>query len=160
VSTAPRPADLLGLMRDLIADNPRQNAIIVMGTQDGNVLVLPCEEVPPREAFAYALNARAVGAIDPLSWAAIISDTYLMSMPKDELEDRPESLAEAFKAGDSRISEGLVAMCVSPDGPSYCAQQGYRRDHDEIDFDRVEDIAMHQLGGDFPTYLRALVGVV
>lgn len=110
------------------------NGLYVMGTEETSGIV-PCFESPRETGAMLALQVMA-GKLPKPQWLIFLADTYHIEL--DDESDHPGSLEDAFKAGDPRVKEAAVVLCICPDGPTYQAIQTYVRDGIEIEWDEVD----------------------
>ena len=130
------------------------NGAFVVGSEE-EVGVVPCFETPRTTCALLALQVLA-GKLPSPDWVIFLSDTYHIELENEA--DHPGSLEAAFKAGDPRVTEAAVVLCVCPDGPSYQVIQPYVRDGDEIEWgevDRGKDVI--QAGGVMHDLIVALL---
>lgn len=111
------------------------NGMFLLGNPDATGVV-PCIETPLETAGMIGLQVIA-GKMPHPEWLIFIADTYHIEVDTSE-ERFLGSLEEAFIAGDSRVKEASVALCVCPDGPSYHATQPYVRDGAEIEWEEAQ----------------------
>lgn len=97
--------------------------------------VVPCIESPLDTAGMIGLQILA-GKLASPEWLIFIADTY--HFEGDGPEPPAGSLGDAFLAGDPRVKEATVVLCICPDGPSYHATQTYVRDGEEIEWDEID----------------------
>lgn len=121
----------LELARRHIEDDDEFNGAFIIGAPDV-VGITPCLETPRETGAMIALQMLA-GKLPHADWLAFIGDTYHIELDKED--DHPGSLQDAFLAGDPRVNEAAVTMCVCPDGPSYHTIQTYTRTDHGIEWD-------------------------
>ena len=137
------PEEALDLCRAHV-EGGQFSGLFLVGMPDGNA-VIPCFETPQATAAMIGLQVMAGKMAHP-NWIIFLADTYhfVSSRPVMPAESR-QSL---FEAGDPEVSEAVVAICVSPDGPSYEAIQLYTRDGDEVEWgDIVTTTTVAEMGG-------------
>ena len=109
------------------------NGLFLVGGPDATGVV-PCIENPLETVGMIGLQILA-GKLASPEWMIFIADTYHFEGDGPEF---PSSLGDAFLAGDPRVKEATVVLCICPDGPSYHATQTYVRDGDEIEWDEID----------------------
>lgn len=158
MSTPPTPETLMGMMRDMLIKDPEQNAVIFFGSGDRDV-IMPCTE-HPTDMLALIEGSVHMGALPKPDWIAVVSDSYSLTVPEEEVPPmRAGLLGEMFAAGDPRVREAILAACLAPDGPSYARRQTYTKTADGFDWDEPEDLPPEASGGAIANGMRRVLGM-
>lgn len=136
----PWPAELALDFARFHIEEGEFNGLYLVGTDQ--IGVVPCVEDPLTTGAMIGMIVLA-GQMPTPSWIIFVADTYELTsrIPEGVAPDDipvPDNLAEAFKAGDDRITESAAVICICPDGPTYHATQPYVRDGDEIDWGEID----------------------
>jgi hypothetical protein len=158
MSAPPTADELLAMMRKMLTDDPQQNAVIFLGTEEED-MVIPCIE-HPMQVLMMINEAVLRGALPHPHWIAVVSDTYALAVPEEEMPKmRPGLLGELFEAGDPRVREAILATCLAPDGPTYTKQQTYTKTIDGIVWGEVIDLPTQDMAGTIANGMRRVLGM-
>jgi hypothetical protein len=150
----------LAFIRDQVESGTAESPVI-MFSADGGIGLVPCID-GPRPALAELAAAIQQGALGPVDWVLLVSDSYAVTTDADENpEPYAGRLGELFEAGDPRVSEAVMACQISPDGPSYAVQQTYVRnpagtDGDQFAWGEIHQLPLYDTGGALIRALRAV----
>jgi hypothetical protein len=118
--------DLLADMRDMLANDPDQNAMIYLGGPGHQLGMVPCIDMPPRDTLRALGMLVLDGKIDPPVWVTLVADSYTSTdMTESERGQLVGSLESLFKAGDPRVGEAMIALGMHSDGTSFVVEQPY-----------------------------------
>lgn len=158
MSAPPTPEYLIFMMQDMLIRDPKQNAIIFLSSE-GRDVIMPCTEHPTKMLALLGISVH-MGALSKPDWIAVVSDSYSIAVPEEEMPPmRPGLLGELFAAGDPRVKESILAFCLAPDGPSYGRQQTYTRTGNEFDWDEPIDLPTGAMGGNIANGMRRILGM-
>lgn len=160
MSTPPTPDALLEMMRDMLTEDPQQNAVIFFGA-DGQDAIMPCLDHHPKQMLALLEAGARDGKIPRPDWIAIVTDSYAIAGREEEMPSpmRPGLLGELFEAGDPRVREAILATCIAPDGPTYASQQKYTKTERGIEWDEPEDFPVQDATGTIANGMRRVLGM-
>jgi len=131
------------------------NGCYLLGREDG-IVVIPCIADQGSTAAMIGLEIIA-GNLPSPEWLLLIADTYHLGGVARR-EEAPASLEAAFLAGDSRVSEAISVLCLSPDGPSYHGMQPYHREDGVIEWGAIDThVDMSGMGGGLVELMRAVL---
>jgi hypothetical protein len=144
----------------MLSEDPEQNAVIFFSA-GGREICMPCLALPPDQMLSLLQQAVRERAIPKPDWLAIVTDTYSLTTPSEELlaEMRRGLLGELFQAGDPRVTESILAVCIAPDGPTWSKQQNYTKAAGKIVWDEPFDLPPDDMGGDIANGMRRVLGM-
>jgi len=157
----PPPAEFyLSLMREMLDDDGQAMGAVTFGTANESGM-LPLANFDAQEALAMLIAARVVGVIPKVAWVAATSDMWHRRFTDGTTPDdvRHGTLEEMHNAGDTSVTEALMAMCVAPDGPGYDVLQPYTRTEDGIVWGEVENLSEAEHHGALNELMTLLVSV-
>lgn len=159
MNAPPTAEELMATMQGMLIEDPEQNAMIFLGADDQDI-VMPCTE-HPTDMLAVLEQAIRNGILPSPHWIAILSDSYSIVVPEGEEMPamRPGLLGELFEAGDPRVKEAILAVCIAPDGPSYSKQQSYTKAAGTFVWDEIRDMPTKDMGGAIANGMRRILGM-
>jgi hypothetical protein len=117
--------DLLADMRDMLANDPDQNATIYLGGPGSQLGIVPCVAMAPRDTLRAIGMLVLDGKLDPPVWVTLIADSYVASDMTEEERAQIGPFEPLFQAGDPRVGEAMMALGMHSDGTSFVVEQPY-----------------------------------
>lgn len=131
----PAPSFFLDMMREMIDHSGGATGCVMFGTADNMAGMIP-HRGDAIEALVGICALRSTDLFGKVVHVAIGADTYHEGV------------------------DALLAVCVAPDGPTYCTVQTYTRTDEGVVWGSIESLPLdHATAGDLPRLMRMLTAL-